>query len=329
MLAFALSIYFHPLATLLCQLFGDRVSEITDGALAAVSPYGSEGLLQMAVGPERRLQVVVGNNNSFNPTDGLPLAAFAVNILATIVIYLALGFWYKSGITDRRKPAENGEFSQCLANPPGVWKYQTFDCCQDSHYCLYGLCCLGSRLGDTYEMTGAGPGYWTWVVIFIALQVFARVLNLVFAIVLWELDVDQQQNVANAGNLFYYIPAIILALWMATRRKELRQRLGDPNASSHFCMDFVCYGCCGCCTAIQEARQVDEATGTKTTCCMKLDQLSPGTGAVAMGQPAYVAQPVGQPVALVVAQPVVGNVVQPGQPTAQQQATYGNGAVAS
>lgn len=315
MLSFLVSMWLHPVATLLWQVFGDHAAAIADEALVAAvggSPFDSDWA-SLEVSPDRRLQFGGSRGGDPpNPTDPVPLAFWAGNLAINVLGLLLCAEWYKSSIVSRRKPSDG--FSQCLANPPGMWKYQTMDCFGDTGYCLFGCCCLSERLGDTYSMTGAGPGYWTWVLVMVMIQVIRLVLDLGAAIAFHEIGLEGRQQMQNAGNLFYFIPAFVVALWMAGRRKALRRALGDPNPDASFCNDFICYACCGCCMAIQEARTVDEATGVKTVCCMRLEELHPRDGMVAMnmgattvvGQPVVgqPMQPAGQPVGTAVVQPV-------------------------
>merc|ERR1712007_193437 len=88
-------------------------------------------------------------------------------------------------------------------------------------------------------------------------------------------------RVGQVGNHVYLVVGIFWAYWLATKRQQLRQKLGDRQEGT-LMMDCLCYWCCSSCTIIQEARQVDEATNTATRCCMQLtkqqEQWGPAVG---------------------------------------------------
>jgi len=190
------------------------------------------------------------------------------NAMNTIVISIFVTFWYKSSITDKRDAwpiAVPPEFSLARSD----WKYGTFQCCDNPSYCLYGCGCPAARMGDTYSMAGIA-GYWTFVIAWACMYIFAQLLNLGALILVAVADLDP--NLGLTANLTYFISELFLAYWLATKRQELRQKLGDTKQGT-FMMDWLCYWCCACCTAIQEGRQVDEATYTVTQCCMQLVKL--------------------------------------------------------
>merc|ERR1712110_1294363 len=130
----------------------------------------------------------------------------------------------------------------------------------------YGCCCGGVRIADTYQATAIG-GFWKFMSAWISMYVFAQVLNLGLLILVSVAELDA--NVGQVGNLLYFVAELFLAYWLATQRQELRRKLGDTRQGT-MCMDFICYWWCGCCTAIQDARQVDGASGTSVECCFKL-----------------------------------------------------------
>merc|ERR1711972_452782 len=84
---------------------------------------------------------------------------------------------------------------------------------------------------------------------------------------------DESARVARSGGvgqITFYIASIFMAGWLTGKRQELRQKFKDTQGGT-MCMDFCCYWWCGCCTIIQDARQIDGATGAKAVCCFKLD----------------------------------------------------------
>jgi len=244
------------------------------------------------------------------------LVEWAIGLAITVVVTLVAACRYKSGITDKRVQWQGCPANLGLQPSGGVWKYGTCDCCQNLDYCLYGYFCLGCRLGDTYTMTSIGPSYMTYIHAYLAVIVIGQVAALVIGIVGYSIEVDLNQ----ASNLGYYVANACLAYWLSQQRKKLRQQLGDPSPDSHCGMDFILYWFCGCCTAIQEARQVDEITNTKTKCFFQLQPLQMAPPPAVMGAPVM-----GAPVVGTVA-PVVGTVVQPGEaPKQEQPSGYGGG----
>lgn len=115
------------------------------------------------------------------------------------------------------------------------------------------------------------------------------------------------RTIDNAANLTWFIMNLFLALWLASLRSQLRQKLGGRTS---FFEDFCCYWWCLCCVSIQDARQVDGATGTKTECCLKL-VTPPVQQAWAPAVPTVVGT-------VITGQPVVVSTSQ------QQQQTYTN-----
>jgi Cys-rich protein (TIGR01571 family) len=224
-------------------------------------------------------------------TGALYIVQWAIGLAITIGLTYCFANTYRTGITDKRVQWQGTPQGMGLAPTNGEWKYGTFQCFDNCDYCMYGCCCEACRLGDTYTLTNVGPSYITYIHYFVAVQVIGQVIQLVVAIVFGAIGVE---NAGNAGNLGFFVGNLFLAYWLSGQRVKLRQALGDPSPENHCAMDFVCYWCCICCTAIQEGRQVDEITNTQTKCTFKLLPLQGGA-----------APPT------VVGQPVVGTVVAP------------------
>jgi len=200
-----------------------------------------------------------------------------------VIIWVVVAFVYKSSITDKRRPWPSVVPQDWnLANKD--WRFSTFQCLDHLPTCLYGWCCMPDRLGDNFAAAGIGP-FWTYVIAWLTMYTVAQALNLLTLILVVELDLDL--NLTRAGNLCYWIAQIFLAYWLATKRQQLRQKLGDKSPNP-LCMDFVCYWCCGCCTIVQDGRQIDGATNVRTECVCKLEFLQPPAGIGAVGQPVIV-----------------------------------------
>merc|ERR1719517_406242 len=73
---------------------------------------------------------------------------------------------------------------------------------------------------------------------------------------------------SGGSHVAWFIVNFFFAFYLASQRGKLREKLG--GAADKFANDFICYWCCQCCTVIQDARQLDAATGTRVECCCKL-----------------------------------------------------------
>jgi len=179
-----------------------------------------------------------------------------------MLFFAAVGFVYKALVTNRRDPFPDPVPAEYSLSDKG-FKHGTLGCCGDIHYLLYGCCCLPCRVSDTFD-AAAVASYW---------QTFASFVALWFAAPLLALLVD-----AMLPSAWFLRAPLWLALelrWakhLAQQRKVLRQRLGDKQPEESFWSDLFCFCCCLCCTAIQDARQVDGASGVAVRCCCKLQQ---------------------------------------------------------
>jgi len=219
------------------------------------------------------------------------------SLIVMVVLTYVFASRYKSSITDRRVPWQGCPPGAGLQPTGGIWKYETCKCLDDCDYCLYGFYCAPCRFADTYTMTSIGPSYAVYIHAFVIVQVIGQIVQLVVA----YLGASLGTNFGDTGRLGFQVVGAVKAYWLAGQRAKLRQALGDPAPDTHCVMDFVLYWWCGCCTAIQEGKQVDEITNTQTKCFLQLQPIQmapPGIPAVVVGRP------VGAPAA-----PVVGTVV--------------------
>jgi len=257
-------------------------------------PISSEVISQVTT--ERvLLHEQAGRHLQGTSADWIPvITQWIGQVMAGVIIWVVVGFVYKSSITAKR-PSWPSVVPQDWNLENKGWRYTTFQCLDHFPTCLYGWCCMPERLGDNFAAAGIGP-FWTYVVAWLTMYIVAQALNLLTVILVVELDLDV--NLMRAGNLCYWIAQMFLAYWLATKRQQLRQKLGDKSPNP-LCMDFVSYWCCGCCTIIQDGRQIDGATNTRTECVCKLELLQPCK--LELLQPAAGTVVVGQPV-------IVGNV---------------------
>ena len=195
---------------------------------------------------ERRLQGDDDGDDSVEMVNIGAIVQWAASLAVTVCVFLAVAFCYKSSITDKRNswPA-NVPPDWTMEN--GDWKYGTFSCFNHIPTCLYGCCCISERLGDNANATGIGA-FWTYVAAWLVMYIVSSVLGLVITIGVGLVDLFLGMNlsgsVGRAGNLAYYIANIILAYWLARKRRLIRKQFGDK--SNALCMDFMCYWCCGC-----------------------------------------------------------------------------------
>jgi len=246
-------------------------------------PISSEVISQVTT--ERvLLHEQAGRHLQGTSADWIPvITQWIGQVMAGVIIWVVVGFVYKSSITAKR-PSWPSVVPQDWNLENKGWRYTTFQCLDHFPTCLYGWCCMPERLGDNFAAAGIGP-FWTYVVAWLTMYIVAQALNLLTVILVVELDLDV--NLMRAGNLCYWIAQMFLAYWLATKRQQLRQKLGDKSPNP-LCMDFVCYWCCGCCTIVQDGRQIDGATNVRTECVCKLEFLQPPAGIGAVGQPVIV-----------------------------------------
>jgi len=205
--------------------------------------------------PERRLQQ--------QSSTALPAIA---NLIIIVIVSLVVAAVYKSTIADKRRPFPDPvPETHRLAGKD--FKYDTFACCDNFSYCLYGWCCLDARIADTLSTAQIGT-YWSVVLVWVGVVAFGQGISAVLQVLAMVLNLNSDLFV-QVGSLANLAAGVLLAAWLADKRRALRRKLGD-TADDKFMMDCVCFWCCSCCTAIQDARQVDEASNTKVECCLKL-----------------------------------------------------------
>jgi len=229
-------------------------------------------------------------------------AGALAGILIPILIWVFVAMQYKREVTDKR-PAT---FPQVSDLPPDLslasmpdFKYGLCACKEDRQYCWHGWCLEGIRTGDSYKAAGVGS-FWGVLGAFLITWLVAQVLGLAVQVALYEAMRDsvhnerlQRQNVI--GNFGWYVANFFLAAYLASLRQKLRSKLGDPQPGGKYCQDLMFWWWCSCCVSIQEARQVDEATGTRVACCFQLSKVEP-PAMQQVGQPAVVVVGNGQPV---------------------------------
>lgn len=211
----------------------------------------------------------------------------AFQCVLLIGIPLIIAWTYKSKVTDNRDPFPSSLPDEWSLSGGRDFRFGIFECFDDIQYCLHGWCCLAVRLGDTYQMTGLNS---FWLMVFGELLVFFGVAMLSIPIVLLGAMISPYVGEI-LGNSSFYIAQSICAVYLATQRGKLREKLG--GASDNFWLDCCCYWWCSCCVAVQEARHVDGMTNTDVECCCKLNKKMPAH--VVMGEPVVVKKEIESP----------------------------------
>lgn len=162
----------------------------------------------------------------------------------TIVITVGVAYTYKKKITDRR-PVLPAVVPSEYSMRGRTFKYDLFDF--SGTYCLYGFFCPSCRIADNYAAAGFGMN-------FVVVATILAVIGL--------------------PNMDFRNPMLwVTAVWLAFMRRRLRARFGFGETSCAITSsDFISYFFCLCCTVLQDARQIDEATGTRVECCLELVQ---------------------------------------------------------
>lgn len=224
----------------------------------------------------------------------------ALQAIIIVAICSIIAYIYKMQLTDKREP-----FPQPVQNGYSMARSTTGDfqegmcsCFEDRDSCLYGFCCFDCRVADTLQATGLSS-YWTTFGVFMIAWIVMKILGVPATVLLAKLGIY-----VDMSTLTWWIVGICMALFFASKRQDMRRKLGYTG-QQNFCIDCLMWWCCSCCVAIQEARQIDAASGTRVECCFNLLRQEHTGGAVAVGQPVVVGQPVAvPPVAVVVAAPV-------------------------
>jgi Cys-rich protein (TIGR01571 family) len=229
---------------------------IADWVLRSAEAEGSGAAAFVA--PERRLQEHAW-------TSAQVVGQSCVHLVVFLVVSLVIAAVYKSRINDKRGPFPE-QVPEALSLAGKDFKYGTFDCFGDLTYCLYGWCCLDARLADNFSAAQVGD-YWTVALVWIGIVAFGQLVGIAAQVA--SLVLGGTAAVAYVGFLVNVAVGVLWAAWLAGKRRTLRTKLGDTGGDK-FLMDCICYWCCGCCTVIQDARQVDEASDTRAECCCNL-----------------------------------------------------------
>lgn len=206
-----------------------------------------------------------------------------VGVLVPVALLVFAGMLYKRKVTDQRgqlpQPVPE-EFSLAQKD----FTHGLCGCCQDLQYFLHGWCCMTIRAADTYQAVNVS-GFWCVACAFLATWAAAQGIGMGISVwlqgeMLAQGRVGQPGLMQQSAQIGWFVADAVLAIWLAGLRKQLRAKLGDEAPDSKFCMDCLKYWWCGCCTAVQDARQVDGAQGVRVDCCCTLSKTAPVGGGV-------------------------------------------------
>jgi len=225
---------------------------------------------------------------------GEPLDAFGAGFLGSVVsgLFEAILFYtvasiYKSQVLDRREPFSVPVSPEwCLKDQD--FKYPLLSCFDDCNYCMMGCFCNACREADTYAITGV-EFYWKFQVLFLIAAVSGQLADAFLVLLAHWGGTGDSRSLLSSWVCFYGVGALY-ASYLAGLRQKLREHLGGQPGK--YGWDFCAYWCCGCCAAIQNARQVDEASGKTMLCCCTLAPMVPAWMAQTQAQQAVVGQPV-------------------------------------
>lgn len=237
---------------------------------------------------------------------------FIIAVPLTVMIMCCVAGVYKGKVTDVRIDNTIGvqpfPSAEVIAQGPfgmadrSDFLFNLCGCFEDMDMCLHACFCFPVRFADTYASTKLS-GYWGLIVLWGVAYIIGNLADLTLG---YLRDSVLELNSMSDLNARSWFTGLIIASRLYRLRQNLRTALGG-RADGKCCEDFLCWWCCGCCVAIQEARQVDAIQGVRVQCCFKLTPgIHPST---IVGHPAHVvgAVVVGQPVGGA----VIGQIVQP------------------
>merc|ERR1711953_111306 len=165
--------------------------------------------------------------------------------------------------------------------------------------CLHSCCCSSVRTADTFQTAGVS-GYWSVMSIFFVEWIMYELFKIAFNIVLVPaMNVAAEQNPGSTPA--WICSSFLMALYWAKLRSQYRSKFGGEQK---YCMDFLCYWWCFCCSVAQDANLLDKTQGVQVHCCCNLVGGLPQQGKPTVGQPTVVMGQAVQP------QIVQGSVVQ-------------------
>eukprot|EP00403_Amphidinium_massartii_P032836 CAMPEP_0178436342 /NCGR_PEP_ID=MMETSP0689_2-20121128/34390_1 /TAXON_ID=160604 /ORGANISM="Amphidinium massartii, Strain CS-259" /LENGTH=283 /DNA_ID=CAMNT_0020058435 /DNA_START=216 /DNA_END=1067 /DNA_ORIENTATION=+ len=142
-------------------------------------------------------------------------------------------------------------------NPSATEDFRTkiFGCFDNLDYACLGVWCFIPRVADTHHAVGVWP-FWQTVGVLIGIDLASMLISFI---------------IPGSGAL---LVMGLRAGFLTVSRGKLRAAMGkNPDVKP---IDAFFWCCCPCCTAIQEAREVDRETQTTATCCCALSSKRDG-----------------------------------------------------
>lgn len=214
-----------------------------------------------------------------------------------VLFVVGLGCCYRSKVTDKRKSFPS-PVDPSFGLKKDSFPFGTCSCFEDTNACCFGWCCTPCRVADTFTAAGVSS-FWKMVTAYLLATTGASVLqSCLQADQTIQLQSMMEQMLGGNGgddgtftvgdntheNLqgpslrsmlgtwSHLLLWTLYALLMASERRKLRKKLGGKK--SKYCPDCLCYFFCFCCTIIQDARTVDQASDTEVMCPCKLVRLN-------------------------------------------------------
>mmetsp|Transcript_98877 Transcript_98877/g.313882 ORF Transcript_98877/g.313882 Transcript_98877/m.313882 type:complete len:358 (+) Transcript_98877:72-1145(+) len=235
---------------------------------------------------------------NFGPAIMLLVSLFLALMIASACAPCVAGCMYHPGVTVPKKPLFPMNPQEIppplsLAAPMGDFPQPLLSCTENMPVCCWSFCVPTVRQGDTLEVARV-TGFWVPLLASMAVNIISAFVQ------------DSARSIFGQASQVPAVIPLLASLLMAAIfgfwRGKLREQLGGPKMeySQQFAVDTVTHCFCHPCAVAQEARQLDDVTGTQLECGCKFTY---------KGNPPNAGQPiVGMPVA-VGGTPVQNNVL--------------------
>lgn len=211
-------------------------------------------------------------------------AAFLIFTAIWMLWVPGIGLIYSQRVRTQRRPLPDKLVKEYNIGKIG-YRHDITDCCVDMEGCAQACCCtcLYARMGDTFEVAQAGNFWAIQVAFFIAHASGPGFTTWNY----YRRNEWGQEVLSTRDALGYFSLAVfsLLSFYLALLRRKYRSRLGDTALKGFLCDCMLLFFCTSC-VAIQDGRQVDEATFTRLQCCCRLVHTTvPGGPCLPVGEP--------------------------------------------
>lgn len=222
------------------------------------------------------------------PVEPVSPQAVAAAALIFAIMFLA-AYWgpqllfaciFKMNVTDKRPKLA---YDRTMAD--GQFHYGLCECFANINDAMIAFCCPSVKFADTHgEVTGSfwgslclfvGANLVIWAVAAFGVPAAYPMPQLSDNATMADLQAYPQevaswtQNLESIENIIQCVlRGLIFGIYT---RKQLREKLGDPNPSAGAFMDFIAWGFCTCCALTQESVEVDIANKVTVGCCSILE----------------------------------------------------------